>query len=143
MCVLSKIPVDYLELHELGSDSFLIELAADNLPYVIMSGILPNDSFEQIDTLRSFITANNPYSKVIMYGDLSDSAKYLSPWQTCVKNSVELSAEADNKGHKQAFCEYAIKSDDNRNKASTSIEYKENEKGEKEIKAKIKYKKEF
>lgn len=144
LLILSSDELEHLNILEFGPDNFVCEYASSASPELFYLGHLPNYKTHQINLLRSYLEANHPYCRLQFQGDLDPSSKIeLCPWKLCVKNSIEVNAEADNKGNKKASCEYQLRSDDNKNKAYTQIEYKENEKGEKEVRGKISYKKEF
>jgi hypothetical protein len=136
-CELSHIKIDYL-----NDANYCLELGHETFPHLFIYGYLPHLSNENIDTLKSFYTANNPYISSCFCGDFQ-TVNLLNMWDLCTKGEVVVKGEADNKGNKAASGEVRIKSDDQRKSAAGSVEVKENKKGEKETRVKVEAKFEF
>lgn len=136
--ILSTIPLDHIKIHKMNEANFICEIALEQYPEMTYVGHLPALDLLQLDTLKSYLIASNPYLKTVFWGDLNEKAVNLPTlWELCVKGDAGAAAEADTKGNKTAKGDFTIRSDDEKYKAKAQIEYTENEKGEKVGKAKV------
>lgn len=140
---LTKKPFDYFEVYAIDQDNFIIEAASNHRKELFYIGHLPSLTLDQMNYLKSGIETSCPYVSKIISGDFHYKYLDFSNFDLCVKREVELSAESDSKGNKSAKGELTIKSDDSKNKASIEYEYKQNDRGEKESRAKASIKTEF
>jgi hypothetical protein len=142
--IFSRCELDHFSVQKFDEKNFILEIASQHQSHTTFWGHLPDLYPNQIETLKSYLIATNPYLLKTLSGDLSFTNPYeKSLLKLCVKGGVEVSAESDTKGNKSVKGLGEIRSNDNKSLGLAEIEFKENEKGEKEARAKVTYKKEF
>jgi len=140
--LLSTHELSHYNISYINSENYFIELGHESFDKLYVLGYLPSLSFENIETLKSYYTATNPYVRSLFCGDFKITQP-IPLWDLCTKGEITVKAEADNKGNKAASGEVKIKSNDQTKSASGSVEVKENKKGEKEARVKVEAKYEF
>lgn len=132
LAILSKIKLDHLEIYKIDEDNYIIETASDALSQTTFWGHLPHLNYNQIETLKSYLIATNPYLLKRMAGDLTLENRFdITTLELCNKQDYGVQGKADTGGNKSIKADYQIKSDDDRFSFKTEVSAKENSKGEK------------
>lgn len=134
----------HFQVFHLDPKNFIIEAASEEIRNLLYIGYLPSLNTDQINYFKDALITTSPYLRKHITGDFINFDPFKnSRFELCVKREIEVSVEGDSKGNKSTKGELTFTSDDHKNKASFEFEYKENDKGEKEGRAKASLKTEF
>lgn len=145
--ILSKYELSYIQCHDFGPNNTVIEMASNNIPEIIINAHLPNYSQNQLNTLKSYFIATNPYLNFHMIGDLAENT-YLAQnlgylIMPCTKKGLDLSVEGHKNGDKEVKVDAHVSSDDGSKKLELEAKYSQNNKGESDASAKASLKIEY
>jgi hypothetical protein len=145
--ILSKYELSHVKVNSFNPNNTMIEMASSNLPSMILNAHLPDFSTDQIETLKSYLTATSPYMSLYLTGDLADN-KYLQKQHEylvlpCSKKELEFSVEGNKKGEAEVKVDARISSDDKCKNLEVEAKYSQDRKGESNASAKASFKIEF
>jgi hypothetical protein len=124
--------LDHFQIYKIDEQNFVVETASDNLAETLYWGHLPHLSLCEIETLKSYLSALNPYLLKKMKGDLAlESSLNAQLIEFCNKKDYGIQGKADSDGNKSVKADYKIKSDDDKFSFKAEVSAQENNKGEK------------
>lgn len=145
--ILSKYELSDVKFHDLGTHNTLVEIASEKIPHIIVNGHLPSYSNHEIDTLKSYLIATNPYLKFLISGDLAQNNMFEQNDQylilPCKKREFEISVSGNTKGETEVKVDASLSSDDNSKTVHVEGKFSQNEKGETNAEAKATLKFEY